>query len=104
MRKVVAGCFAGFSCHCFRMKPVAACFALAFGGAAIARANDSGNRHFVERVKPLLESRCVSCHGPDKAKAGLRLDSREAALKGGENGAAVVPGNSSASLLLQAVM
>src|SRR5688572_21465216 len=45
-----------------------------------------GEQHFVARVKPLLESRCVSCHGPDKQKGSLRLDSREAALKGGESG------------------
>lgn len=43
-----------------------------------ARASDEASRQFVEKVKPLLESRCVSCHGPDKVKSGLRLDSREA--------------------------
>src|SRR2546423_5550161 len=86
------------------MKPVATQFALAFAAAIIGRANDSGEQHFIDRVQPLLESRCVSCHGPDKAKAGLRLDSREAMVKGGENGPAVIPGRPSESLLLQAVM
>src|SRR2546423_15683823 len=86
------------------MKPVATQFALAFAAAIMGRANDPGEQHFIERVKPLLESRCVSCHGPDKAKAGLRLDSREGALKGGEHGPAVTPGKPSESLLLQAVM
>src|SRR6185503_18538332 len=43
-------------------------------------------------------------HGPDKVKGGLRLDSREAILKGGDNGPALVVGKPSESLLLQAVM
>src|SRR5688572_4958565 len=63
------------------------------------------DRHFVDKVKPLLDSRCVSCHGPDKVKGGLRLDSRDAVLKAGESGQpAVVPGKPAHSLLLQVVM
>jgi mono/diheme cytochrome c family protein len=61
-------------------------------------------RHFTDKVKPLLGSRCISCHGPDKVKGALRLDSRAATLKGGDNGPAVVPGKPSESLLLHAVM
>src|ERR1043166_6968192 len=86
------------------MKPVVIRFALGLAMAGPIRAEDTAERHFIQRVKPLLESRCVSCHGPDKAKAGLRLDSREGALKGGEHGPAVTPGKPSESLLLQAVM
>lgn len=62
------------------------------------------DRHFTDKVKPLLDSRCVSCHGPEKQKGHLRLDSREAALKGGDVGPSVVPGIPRESLLLQAVM
>jgi hypothetical protein len=62
------------------------------------------SRHFTDKVKPLLESRCVSCHGPDKVKGGLRMDSRAALLKGGDNGPAIVPGKPDDSLILQAVM
>ena len=58
---------------------------------------------FRDQVRPLLDSKCVSCHGPDKQKGGLRLDSRAAALKGGEHGPAFVPGDVAKSLLLQAV-
>src|SRR5687767_15106783 len=65
---------------------------------------DVSHRHFTERVKPLLETRCVSCHGPDKVKGGLRLDSRAGALKGGESGPALVPGKPAESLIVQAVM
>jgi len=72
--------------------------------ASGARADDAADKHFTARVLPLLELRCISCHGPDKVKGGLRMDTREALLKGGENGPAVVPGKPSDSLLLQAVM
>ncbi|MBX3748439.1 MAG: DUF1553 domain-containing protein [Verrucomicrobiae bacterium] len=58
---------------------------------------------FHERVRPLIEARCVGCHGPDQRKGGLRLDSREAALAGGYEGPAVVPGRPEDSLLMLAV-
>jgi hypothetical protein len=58
---------------------------------------------FEQKVRPLLAENCYSCHGPAKQKGGLRLDSREAILKGGETGPAVVPGKPDASLLLDAV-
>jgi len=60
-------------------------FALA-AGAQFAIGEDVG---FREQVWPLLEARCVKCHGTEKQKGDLRLDSREAALKGGENGPAL---------------
>ncbi len=63
------------------------------------RANDLAARaHFTSKVKPLMDSRCVSCHGPDKQKGGLRMDSRAALLKGGDTGPALVPGKPAASL------
>src|SRR5690349_18421925 len=60
-------------------------------------------RGFLKDVKPLLTARCVTCHGPDKSEGGLRLDSRERALKGGDSGPALVPGRPDKSLLLMAV-
>lgn len=67
-------------------------------------ADEPSDRHFLERVKPLLDSRCVSCHGPEKQKGKLRLDSRDAVVRGGEQGPALVPGQPAESLLLLAVM
>jgi hypothetical protein len=60
-------------------------------------------RLFNERIHPLLEQKCLQCHGAEKQKGALRLDSREALLRGGESGPTLVPGNPSASLLLKAV-
>ncbi|MDB6031728.1 MAG: hypothetical protein JWM16_2066 [Verrucomicrobiales bacterium] len=46
---------------------------------------------FNKEVKPILELNCTKCHGPEQQKGKLRLDSKESALKGGENGNALVP-------------
>ena len=54
---------------------------------------------FALDVKPLLESACLSCHGPEKPKGDLQLMSRALALKGGEKGADLVPGKPTASRL-----
>ncbi len=58
---------------------------------------------FETNVRPLLAENCHACHGDEKQKGGLRLDSREAILTGGESGAAIAAGNADDSLLLQAV-
>jgi mono/diheme cytochrome c family protein len=76
----------------------------ALAATVLSRAETPAERHFTDKVKPLLDSRCISCHGPDKVKGALRLDSRAATLKGGDNGPAVVPGKPNESLLLHAVM
>ena len=55
-------------------------------------------------VKPVLEARCFKCHGPEKQKAGLRLDVKESALKGGESGPALVPGKPEESLLMKRIL
>jgi mono/diheme cytochrome c family protein len=54
-------------------------------------------------VKPILVQKCVGCHGADKQKADLRLDTAAAAIKGGNSGEAIVPGKAGESLLIQAV-
>jgi mono/diheme cytochrome c family protein len=54
-------------------------------------------------IKPIFEKSCFKCHGPDKQKAKLRVDSLSAALKGGENGKVIEPGNSAKSVLVHNV-
>lgn len=58
---------------------------------------------FQKDIKPILAERCTSCHGEHKQKHKLRVDSRAALLEGGENGPAIVVGNSEKSLLVQVV-
>ena len=57
---------------------------------------------FETRIRPLLAANCQSCHG-DSAMAGLRVDSREGMLRGGETGPAIVPGDPDKSTLIKAV-
>ena len=58
---------------------------------------------FESRVRPILVDHCIKCHGSKKQSSNLRLDSREAALKGGDSGPSLVPSNPEGSLLIQAV-
>ncbi|MCA9064840.1 MAG: DUF1549 domain-containing protein, partial [Planctomycetaceae bacterium] len=66
-------------------------------------AQDEQLRHFENHIRPVLASKCVKCHGEQKQEGGLRLDTREAVLKGGDSGPSVVPGKPDESLLLSAV-
>lgn len=66
-------------------------------------ANADQLRFFEQKIRPLLHTKCVSCHGATKQNGELRLDSREGLLKGGESGAAIDAHDSAASLLMEAV-
>jgi mono/diheme cytochrome c family protein len=60
---------------------------------------------FAKEIEPILVKRCSECHGPDKQKADLRLDSRTAALKPTKSGKlALVPGKPDESELLKRVL
>ena len=64
----------------------------------------SGKRvDFSREVRPILAARCFSCHGEKQQESGLRLDRRETALRGGENGVDIVPGKSGESSLVQRI-
>src|SRR5882757_9390392 len=47
---------------------------------------------FEKSIRPVLAEQCYKCHGPDKQKAALRVDSRAAILKGTDEGPVVVIG------------
>ena len=59
---------------------------------------------FAKEIKPILEARCVNCHGHGRAKGEFRIDSRETFLKGGGSGPAIVAGKSADSYLIELVM
>src|SRR5688572_11433115 len=68
-----------------------------------AQSADAAKIDFFEtKVRPVLATRCYDCH-TDSANGGLRLDSREAMLKGGKRGPAIVIGKPEESLLIKAV-
>jgi hypothetical protein len=81
-----------------------------FGGGTLATVPTpavSGplpQRVFAEVVQPILAQRCGSCHGPEKPKGGLRVDSLEALLKGGSDGPVVVPGKPGESPLIKRLL
>ncbi len=75
---------------------------LLLAGTPLAIAADpSAASVFNERVRPLLQERCVECHGGKKQKGELRLDAKVFAFKGGHDGMAIVPGDPGKSLLFQ---
>src|SRR5262249_13026463 len=55
------------------------------------------------KIRPVWAGTCLRCHGGEKVRGGLRLDTRDHLVKGGEHGPAVVPGDPEKSLLIQAV-
>jgi mono/diheme cytochrome c family protein len=78
-------------------------FILPLLSAAPSQANDDPAHFFESQVRPLLIENCQTCHGEKKQEAGLRLDTLDAALKGGDTGPAIVPGKTAESLLVQAI-
>jgi hypothetical protein len=80
----------------------------ALAAASVAQAAESdreGIAFFESRVRPALAKYCYECHSAEsgKTKGGLRVDTREALLKGGESGPAVVARSLEKSLLFQAI-
>src|SRR5437870_4212333 len=77
---------------------------LALGSAPAAEPMPVATADFFEKsVRPILANHCFECHGSQKQKAGLRLDSRDAMLHGGDTGPAIVPGHPEQSLLIKAI-
>ncbi len=69
---------------------------LAYGDAA-------SDQLFLTKVWPIINASCISCHGPDKQKGKLRLDSRDAWLAGGRDGKVVTAGAPERSLLVDCI-
>ena len=58
---------------------------------------------FESKIRPVLVAECYECHDAKKQKGDLRLDYRDGLLKGGEEGAAIVPGDAKKSILIQSM-
>jgi uncharacterized membrane protein/mono/diheme cytochrome c family protein len=59
---------------------------------------------YAKHIDPIFDSNCVTCHGEEKVKGGLRLDSYALLMDGGKDGPVIVAGNPEQSLLLKRVM
>jgi cytochrome c553 len=85
---------------------VGICVLGALGVCLSARAQVTRDAEFFEKkIRPVLVGQCFKCHSSEakKLKGGLRVDSRELMLKGGETGPAVVEGKPNQSLLIKAI-
>lgn len=76
---------------------------LAFSSPSAVGLADESDSHFENHIRPILSQTCFRCHGGTKTSAGLRVDSRESLLAGGESGPAIVPGRPESSLLMRAI-
>jgi len=74
--------------------------ALAGAAAPAVAAPAAPPPSFARDVAPILDRWCVSCHGEEEAEADLRLDSYAAALKGGDGGPVIAPGDPKNSQLV----
>jgi mono/diheme cytochrome c family protein len=86
--------------------------ALAAGSASLAAdvdisklppASTKSGVTYAADIKPIFEKSCFKCHGEQKQKGKLRVDSLQAVLKGGENAPNVIKGDSAKSTLVHAV-
>lgn len=85
------------------MKKLLSLLALS-GGCALAAPTAQQLEFFESRIRPVLAQECYECHSEaGKQKGGLLLDSRAGWQAGGDSGEAIVPGNLSASLLLESI-
>src|SRR5579859_2782071 len=61
------------------------------------------NTFYGARIQPIFTARCITCHGRDKHKGNLRLDSFQALLRGGKDGPVIHTGNTQASDLFRRI-
>ena len=59
---------------------------------------------FAKEIAPILKASCLECHGPKKVKGKFRLDTKEAAFKGGNQKSSIVPGNPDKSLVFSLLL
>ncbi len=72
---------------------------------ALAAAEQGKSVDFVRDVRPILAKHCISCHGPERQRSGLRLDVKSAALKGGDYHAPnIIPGQAGKSPFIQFIL
>jgi mono/diheme cytochrome c family protein len=58
---------------------------------------------YTRHIHPIFDANCVVCHGAQKVKGGLRLDTYDRAMRGGEDGAVIIPGKPERSILWQRI-
>lgn len=77
--------------------------ALLLSLATSAQTSGFDETRFEKEVWPLLQAKCLKCHGETKPKGGYRLDYRDGLIKGGESGPSVKPGKAGESLFIKVI-
>jgi uncharacterized membrane protein len=77
--------------------------ALGLPSGAASLASAGPNTFYGSRVEPIFEARCVTCHGPSKHKANLRLDSYGELMRGGKDGPVILAANLKGSDLFRRI-
>jgi mono/diheme cytochrome c family protein len=94
------------------IKLTAVALTASFGLAKAVAAADAGTLPpastksgvtYATDIKAILDASCAKCHGADKPKARLRLDSLEGALKGSKDGKIITPGDSANSFIVKSI-
>jgi uncharacterized membrane protein len=68
-----------------------------------AKSDGAPGSFYAEHIHPVLDANCASCHGDGNVKGGLRVDTFDLLMKGGTEGAAIVPGDAAKSLLFERI-
>lgn len=89
----------------FVLFAIAVCLLLSAGPAAFAQDSivDADELTFEEHIVPILQARCLKCHGTNKRESGLDLRRRFTMLHGGDSGPAVVPNKPEKSLIIESI-
>ena len=85
------------------MRRLLAILALGTSSLAAADLKPADLEFFESKIRPVLVAECYECHDAKKQKGDLRLDYRDGLIKGGEEGAAIVPGDAKKSILIQSM-
>lgn len=72
-------------------------------GSVGAQEDAAKPEYYSTKVKPIFEANCARCHGGLNRRGGLNMDTRESMLKGGHDGAVLVPGDPAKSLLVKLI-
>ncbi|MEC5126329.1 c-type cytochrome domain-containing protein [Verrucomicrobiales bacterium BCK34] len=83
--------------------PLSIALSLVAGFSVSLKADANTKQLYADLVAPVLMAKCAGCHGEEKQKGKLRIDSFEAILKGGSEGESVIVGNVDESSLIQRV-
>jgi mono/diheme cytochrome c family protein len=72
-------------------------------GTVRAEASPFPDSFYAQHIHPIFDANCVVCHGAQKVKGRLRLDTYDRAMRGGEDGAVIIPEKPERSILLQRI-